>query len=99
VGEPEVLALDQEMTIAREAFLRALPAAVGYAPFAVDGSEIRPVDPAEGWRIVATPLSDLRLGMIALPRHRVAIHLTGYDDARRRAFVERFELHYRRAGG
>jgi len=46
-----------------------------------------------------TPLPDLRLGLIVLPRHRVEVHLCGFDDARKRAFLDRFELYFRRAGG
>ena len=99
MAERYVLALAQDMTIARESFLRLLPAAVGLAPFTVEGTEIRPVDPAQGWRIVATPLPDLRLGAMALPRQRVEIHLDGYGNAQRRAFLDRFELYYRRGGG
>jgi hypothetical protein len=29
----------------------------------------------------------------------VEIHLAGCDEARRRAFLDRFELYFRRAGG
>ena len=95
----DVLALTQDMTIARADFLRSLPAAVAGAAFDVRGSEIRPVDAALGWRIVLDPLPELRIGSIRLPRHRVAILLTGYDEAATRAFLERFELYFRRAGG
>lgn len=99
MGEHEVLALAQDMTIAREAFLRLLPAAVGHAPFEVDATEIRPLDRSLGWRITVAPLPALRLGAIALPRLQVEIRLAGYDAARTRAFLERFELYYRRGGG
>jgi hypothetical protein len=99
VADREVLALAQDMTISRASFLRCLPAAVNHAPFTAEGSEIRPVDSALGWRIAVTPLPDLRLGLIVLPRHRVEIHLRGYDPARTRTFLDRFELYFRRAGG
>ncbi len=99
VAETEVLALAQDMTISRESFLRALPAAVDHAPFAIEGAEIRPVDAGLGWRIVVTPLPELPSGLIVLPRHRVEIHLNGFDQARTRAFLQRFELYFRRAGG
>ena len=91
--------LAQDMTISRESFLRALPAAVNHSPFTTQGAEVRPVDAGLGWRIVVTPLPDLRLGLIVLPRHRVEVHLCGFDDARKRAFLDRFELYFRRAGG
>jgi len=59
--------LAQDMTISRESFLRALPAAVNHSPFTTAGAEVRPVDAGLGWRIVVTPLPDLRLGLIVLP--------------------------------
>ena len=85
------------MSISRAAFLRSLPSAVGDAQFRVEGGEIVPVDPGRQWRIVIASLPELRIGMIALPRHRVQIFLGAGEDARR--FLERFELGFRRAGG
>jgi hypothetical protein len=99
VPDAEVLALSQDMTIARDEFLRSLPAALAGAAFAADGREVRPVDPGQGWRIVLDPLPDLRLGAIRLPRHRVTIYLAGRDEAATRRFLERFELYFRRGGG
>jgi hypothetical protein len=99
VAERETLVLSQDMTITREAFLRSLPAAVAGAAFDVDGREIRPREPFARWRIVIDPLPDLAVGVLRLPRHRVSIFLEGYDAEASRRFVERFELHFRRAGG
>jgi len=99
VSGSEALALREEMTISREAFLRSLPAAVDHAPYVVTGAEIRSASGASSWRIVLTPLPDLAFGPIALPRQRVEIFLAGYDEKGRRRFLERFELYYRRAGG
>jgi hypothetical protein len=99
VPEREVLALAQDMTIARDEFLRSLPAAVDHAEFRIDGIEIRSLDPDRKWRIVINALADLSIGMITLPRHRVEIFLTdcGVDETRR--FLARFELYFRRGGG
>jgi hypothetical protein len=99
VAEGEVLALCQDMTITRDAFLRSLPAAVSHVAFCADGDDIRSLDPAHAWRIALTPLPELRIGLIRLGRYRVGIFLNGYDDARTRLFLERFELYFRRAGG
>jgi hypothetical protein len=99
VGDGEVLALVQDMTISREAFLRGLPAAVDHAAFHVDGTKIHSLDPRRPWRIVVEPLSDLRLGMIVLPRQRVEIYLPDNDGMANRRFLDRFELCFRRAGG
>lgn len=87
------------MTISRDEFLRGLPAAVDHAAFRVEGGTIESLDACRQWRIDLEPLADLRLGMIVLPRQRVQIFLTGYDDDATRRFLERFELYYRRAGG
>ena len=99
VADDEVLALAQDMTITRDAFLRSLPAAVNHAEYAVDGDEVRSLDPAQRWRIVLRPLPNLNIALISLERRRVEIHLIGYDEQRTRAFLERFELYFRRAGG
>ena len=99
MAEGEVLALSQEMTITREAFLRSLPAAVGNVPFGTGDREIRSLDPGRPWRIVLTELPLLEIGLIRLARQRVEIFLTGYDEAGRKGFLERFELYFRRAGG
>jgi hypothetical protein len=99
MGVGEVLALRQEMSISREEFLRSLPAAVEHAEFRVIGSEIGFAQGAKGWRIALTQLPDLEIGLIALPRQRVEIFLTGYDESASRQFLERFERYFRRAGG
>jgi hypothetical protein len=99
VADGEVLALRQDMTIARADFLRCLPAAVGHVPFTVAGSEIHCRLRASAWRITVDALPDLQLGMIRLPRQRVSIHLSGYDATATREFLDRFELYFRRAGG
>src|SRR5512137_2977913 len=99
VAQRELLALAQDMTIARDEFLRSLPAAVYHADFRVDGNEIRPLDPDRRWRIVIDALADLSIGMIRLPRHHVEIYLTDCGAEETRAFLARFELCFRRGGG
>ena len=99
MADGEVLALSQDLTISREAFLRGLPAAVDHAAFCAGGAEIRSLDPRRQWRIVLEPLADLRLGMIVLPRQHVEIFLTDYGEDGKRRFLDRFELYFRRAGG
>jgi hypothetical protein len=99
VADGEVLALAQDMTLSRDEFLRSLPAAVGHAAFRVHDGDIRPLDPAQPWRIVLAPLPDLRLGMITLPRQRVEILLADCSDEEAKRFLARFELYFRRAGG
>ena len=99
MADGEVLALAQDMTISRDAFLRSLPSAVGNAAFRIVAGEIRPLDPGEKWRIVIAPLADLRIGMLALPRQHVEIFLADFDADETEHFLARFELYFRRAGG
>jgi hypothetical protein len=99
VNGGEVLALRQEMSISHEEFLRALPAAVECAAFRAGASEFAFAQGGKGWRIVLTRLSNLEIGSITLPRQRVEIFLTGYDEASSRQFLERFERYFRRGGG
>lgn len=99
MADGEVLALCQDMTISREEFLRCLPAAVGHVAFEVAGADIVHREQMRDWRISVVALPDLVLGMITLPRQHVQVHLTGYDAAATREFLDRFELYFRRAGG
>ena len=99
MADGEVLALSQDMTITRDAFLRSLPSAVDNVAYRDDGREIRALAAGATWRIVTTPLPELRIGLIRLGRQRVEIFLTGYDELRTKRFLERFELYFRRAGG
>ena len=99
MADGEVLALSQDMTIARDAFLRSLPAAVDHVAFRVDGREIHPLDPHQRWRIALEPMDDLILGMIVLPRQHVEIFLTDCNADEAQQFLARFELYFRRAGG
>ena len=99
VADGEVLALSQEMTITRDAFLHSLPAAVDHVPYRDDGREICADAAGARWRIVTTPMPELRIGLVRLARHRVEIFLTGYDEIRTRQFLDRFELYFRRGGG
>ena len=95
----ERLVLRQDMTISREAFVRNLPGAVAHAPYRAQGDEFVHEDAARGWRIRLRRLPDRTIASLVLERHAVEICLHGYDAAGERAFLDRFELHFRRGGG
>lgn len=99
MSDGERLALRQEMTISRDAFVRGLPAAVAHAPYRVQGDDFVHGKATHGWRIRLTPLPERRIASLVLERHAVEIHLRGYDAEGERAFLERFELAFRRGGG
>ena len=86
------------MGITRAEFLRLLPAAVGHAPFRVDGDEIHG-DGAPSWRIRLHERPPRRIGLVALPVLEVELALDAPSGAQARAFVDRFLLGFQRAGG
>jgi hypothetical protein len=95
----ERLALRQDMTISREAFVRNLPGAVAHVPYRTQGDEFVHEDASRGWRIRISRLPDRAIASLVLERHAVEIHLRGYDARSERAFLDRFERHFRRGGG
>jgi hypothetical protein len=95
----ERLSMRQEMTISREAFVRNLPGAVADAPYRAKGDEFLHGDAARGWRIRLSRLPDRSIASLVLERHAVEIWLRGYDAADERAFLDRFDLYFRRGGG
>ncbi|TRZ57554.1 MAG: hypothetical protein D4S02_13590 [Rhodocyclaceae bacterium] len=88
-----------EMTVTRAEFLRLLPAAVGGAVFVEEADAFRHSEPDRSWRIVFTPLPELRIGLVKLARHRVEFEFEGYAADEIDAFMVRFELYFRRGGG
>jgi hypothetical protein len=87
------------MTISREEFLRILPGAVGATGYRASGPLIEHEGSGCAWRIELAPMPELRIGLLALARHRVTIAFKGGSAADRAAFLARFELHFRRGGG
>jgi hypothetical protein len=85
-----------EMSIGRDDFLRLLRQ-VG--PFEVGGQAIRGRDGDRHWVMRLVPLSDRRLGSVAVARLRVEIALEGSSDAEGEAFMERFRRAFLRGGG
>lgn len=88
-----------EMTLSREEFLRLLPGAVDLAGATEDGGSFRGRDGSRRWTIQLIPLTDLRLGGVILPRHRIDIQLEGYSKGEVEAFMARFHRGFQRGGG
>ena len=87
------------MTITRADFLRLLPAAVHHAPFVVAGENIVHREGNRCWQMRLTPLPELKLGAIRLERQRLELAFENYPETEIAAFIERFELYFRRGGG
>ena len=88
-----------DMTITRADFRRLLPAAVAGAGFVEEGEAFVHRNGARGWRIELAPLPALGIGAIRLERHRVRIEFRAHSAQEIEAFMERFEMHFRRGGG
>jgi hypothetical protein len=86
------------MGITRAEFLRLLPAAVGRAPFLIEGDEIHGHG-APSWRIRLREMPQRRIGLVALPVLEVELAVDAPSDAQAQAFVDRFLLGFQRAGG
>ena len=90
--------LHYEMGISRAEFLRLLPAAVGHAPFRVEGDEIHG-DGAPSWRIKLREMPKRQIALVALPVLDVELVIDAPSGANAQAFVDRFLLGFQRAGG
>jgi len=84
------------MTLSRAEFLRLLPGAAGPCVEEEDGTL---AGTGGAWRIRLTPLPEVRLGALALPRFQVEVVLPGYTPEEERAFLTRFHTQFRRGGG
>lgn len=86
------------MGITRAEFLRLLPAAVGDAPFRIEGDEIHG-EGAPSWRIRLREMPERRIARVALPVLEVELVVDTPCGAQAQAFVDRFLLGFQRAGG
>lgn len=87
-----------EMGVTRADFLRLLPAAVGHAPFRIDGDEIH-CDGAPSWQIKLTEMPKRRIALVALPVLAVELVVDSPSLTEAQAFVDRFLLGFQRTGG
>ena len=87
-----------EMSLSREEFFRLLPSAVGSHHVGKDGV-VSGSDGPRCWTIHLLPLSDGRLGRVALPRHQIEISFDGHTDEEVETFMARFHRGFQRGGG
>jgi hypothetical protein len=87
------------MSLTRADFLRLLPAAVGNAPWRIEGDLIEGEAASPGWRIRLEERRGRSLGPVVLPVLGVTLDVGRAPEAARAAFVRRFLLGFQRAGG
>ena len=89
-----------EMGYSHKDFLRTLQYLMGAEPYTVSGTRI--TIPGDGRRVEITlsEEGERRIGpTMRLPRTSVELAFHGYSQAEQRAFMERFEMIFRKGGG
>ena len=89
----------REMGLTHADFFRILPSAIDHHPF---HSHDRRVEIDYGGRSVQIELGDEKIRGIALlqlPYIEMSFTFDGFSDAQRKAFMDRFDLYFRRGGG
>jgi hypothetical protein len=90
----------KDMAITRRECLRDLPTAVPGADFRVEDACVEIGDAEKGVTIRLRDLPPRRLsGLLSLTRTEVTLSFRGHAPDERRAFLDRFDLAYRRGGG
>jgi hypothetical protein len=89
----------KEMGISHSEFFRLLPRAMVGFHYHVSGGKVRV---SVGDRSVAMELGPESVRSIAamrLPVTKIEFMFSGYTDAEAKAFLDQFDLHFRRGGG
>lgn len=90
---------EREMGCTEAEWLGWLPRAIGEHPYQVSGRCVTVTLGAGRLQMQWQILEPRTLGLIRLPRLRLAFDFTGLDAAVRRAFMKRFDLYTQRGGG
>lgn len=89
----------REMGISHREFLRLLPQAVAPYPYSINGATIEIGDTGGSVTLRLAPEGQRHLGLLRLPVTEVEFEFRAVDEAAITAFMQRFELAYRRGGG
>jgi hypothetical protein len=91
--------LSLDMSIAREDFLRLLPAALGQAFVQEAEGRFSGGEGVRRWTLHLRPLAPRRLGSVVLPCHQVEFCFEGHSEAEVAEFMARFQRGFQRGGG
>jgi len=95
----EVHRFAREMGLTHAEFFRTLPQAINHHPHRRNNRSIE-IDYGErAVRIELGPEKTRRIASLKLPCVDVTFTFSGFTDAERNAFMERFDLYFRRGGG
>ena len=88
------------MALTPEQFFRDLDRAMRGLDYRIEGQTVVAGTPDRGFSISLQPLPPRRLGgLLTLDRTEVTISFKGYDEQEKAAFLDQFDLAYRRGGG
>jgi len=87
------------MALTHAEFLRSLPNAASGMRLQLEDGVIQLSDLPRLLRIELGPERWHSLGSLTLPRTRVRLVFEGFSEQARQAFLDRFDLAYRRGGG
>lgn len=93
------LPLTFEITTTLADIRRLLPAAVGHVPFVEEDGAFVHREGARSWRIGMETLPQLQAGALRLERQRLNFRFSGFSSEEIEAFMQRFEMYFRRGGG
>ena len=91
--------LVRRMALTHRDFLRSLPGAAPGMESRINGPEIELSAFPRRVLISLGPEECRRLGALALPETEVRLRFEGFSEQQRQAFLERFDLAFRRGGG
>ena len=89
----------RETGCTEQEWLGWLPAAVGNCPMVIDGQAATVRIDAGVLRLSWAALAPRRIALMHLPRMQVSYAFEGIPQARRLAFMRRFDLYMQRGGG
>lgn len=87
------------MGLTHKEFMRTLPAAVAPLQYRLEKDLVLVTHPAGHVEIRLQPATERRLGAFRLPVIPMEFRFIGLDAQQRKAFLERFDLHFQRGGG
>ena len=97
--EPAVVRFSRDMGITHSEFFRTLPAALGRAPYTVQGHDIIITQGTQRLVITLSPEGRRRIAALSLPTTQVHFAFSGYSQKEIEEFMARFDRAFQRGGG
>ena len=89
-----------DMGYTHQEFMRTLDIFMDGQPYSVSGSQVNIPSPGRNVYICLGPQNERKIGpTLRLPSTPVKIGFSGFSDADRKRFMERFEMIFRKGGG